>query len=89
MKNILKIFGYTLLSAAFLAGLSACQEEAVPQVIAITATAPADNASADLADGNIRFAWQASGSVPGGFELVLSPDAGESSSRSRQSTWIC
>ena len=81
MKNILKIFGYTLLSAAFLAGLSACQEEAVPQVIAITATAPADNASADLADGNIRFAWQASGSVPGGFELVLSPDAGESSSR--------
>ena len=81
MKNILKIFGYTLLSAAFLAGLSACQKEAAPQTVTITATAPADNASADLADGNIRFAWQASGSVPGGFELVLTPDAGESSSR--------
>ena len=81
MKNILKILGYTLLSAAFLAGLWACQKEAAPQTVTITATAPADNASADLADGNIRFAWQASGSVPGGFELVLTPDAGESSSR--------
>ncbi len=75
MKNILKIFGYTLLSAIAGAGISACQKEAAPQTVAITAVSPADNASADLADGNIRFAWEASGSVPGGFELVISADA--------------
>ena len=75
MKNILKIFGYTLLSAIAGAGISACQKEAAPQTVVITAVSPADNASADLADGNIRFAWEASGSVPGGFELVISADA--------------
>ena len=75
MKNILKIFGYTLLSAAILAGFQACRKEAAPQVIAISAVSPEDNASADLADGNVRFSWEASGPVPGGFELVISADA--------------
>ena len=75
MKNIFGIFGYTLLSAAILAGFQACRKEAAPQVIAISAVSPEDNASADLADGNVRFSWEASGPVPGGFELVISADA--------------
>ena len=75
MKNIFGILGYTFLSAAFLTGLSACQKEAAPQTVTIAAVSPADNASVDLADGNVRFSWEASGAVPGGFELVLAADA--------------
>ena len=81
MKNILKIFGYTLLSAAIGAGFSACQEEDLPQTVSITAVSPADNASADLADGSIRFSWEASGAVPGGFELVISADTDGTSAK--------
>ena len=81
MKNILKIFGYSLLAAAIGAGFSACQEEDLPQTVSITAVSPADNASADLADGNIRFSWEASGAVPGGFELVISADADGTSAK--------
>ena len=81
MKNILKIFGYTLLAAVIGAGFSACQEEDLPQTVSITAVSPADNASADLADGSIRFSWEASGAVPGGFELVISADADVTSAK--------
>lgn len=79
MKNIHRIIICIMAAVAAVSVLGGCQEDIGPEVTAISLVAPDDNASVDLADGNVRFAWDASGTVPGGFRLVLAsdPDGGE------------
>lgn len=79
MKNtIIRKTGVFLLSLFVSAGLfCACEKEDQQENKAIRMQSPEAGAAFDLADGNIRFRWQASGVIPDGYNFILSSDQSE------------
>ena len=81
MMNLNSIMAGAALAVSLMAAVS-CDRFDDPQSLFIRNDSPEEDASFDLADGNVVFRWQAGGVQEGGYVFCLSADRyGEASER--------
>ena len=74
MKNSTLICKATIAIFLSLLFLGACNQKEETNTPTIRLKSPAAEETFDLNDGNVRFEWQVTGVIPGGYTVVLATD---------------